>query len=72
MGTHWEQKKKKNKTPFPTLPKPKRQKLCPPKCMWRLLIGHMKIMLLKQFVTIFSLGLPAWVLIDKYLIEFFS
>jgi len=34
--------KKQNKTPFPTLPKPKRQKLCPPKCMWSLLIGHMR------------------------------
>jgi hypothetical protein len=27
-------------------------------------------MVLKQFVTIFSLGLRAWVLIDKYLVAF--
>jgi hypothetical protein len=53
--------------PFQNL---KDKNCAPPKCMLSLLIGYMKIMVLKQFVTIFSLGLRAWVLIDKYLVAF--
>jgi hypothetical protein len=54
--------------PFQNL---KDKNCAPPKCMSSLLIGHMKIMVLKQFVTIFSLGLRAWVPIDKYLVCLF-
>lgn len=36
--------------------KPKRKKLGPSECMLCLLNGHMKIMFLKLFVTVFSLG----------------
>jgi hypothetical protein len=43
-------------TPSPPLPFPKEKKLGPPECMLNRLIGCMKFVFLKLFVTILDLG----------------
>jgi hypothetical protein len=54
LGTHWEQGRK-TKNASPPLP-PKGKNRAHHECMLRLLIGCMKFLFPKLFVTIFGLG----------------